>query len=67
MITVTYTSIDGAYKRRQYKTIAAARRFAVWCVGTDATLGTRYAVDNYGIGKVTVQGCSLQHLFGREE
>jgi len=66
IIVVTYDSIDGVRKRQKYWSLKEARAFAVKWVGENAEFGTGYAVSQDGIGKVTVQGCTLQELFGRD-
>lgn len=66
VITVTYHSIDGVRKSQNYRTLAGARAFAVKWVGENAEFGMGYAISGDGVGKVTVQGCTLQELFGRE-
>jgi hypothetical protein len=62
-ITVTYTSIDHFRARRTFKTLKAARAFAVHYLGEHPEIGTHYAVAEDGIGKVTVTGCTLGQLF----
>jgi hypothetical protein len=66
MIHVRYSAIDGYRDRRSYKTLAAARRYAVERVGEHPEFGSHYAVSGDGVGKVTVEGCSLAELFGVE-
>ena len=61
-ITVTYSSIDHFRKTRSFKTIEGARKFAIRCVGTP-DIGSHYAVSFDGIGKITVEGCTLRELF----
>ena len=65
-IVVTYTSIDFVHKTNKYWSLKGARAFAVKMVGENAEFGSTYAVSNDGVGKVTVQGCSLAELFGRD-
>lgn len=62
-ITVTYTSIDRCRKRRVYKTLEGARKFAHEWVGPHPDMGTGYAVSDDGVGKVEVSGASLADLF----
>ena len=62
-IVVTYSSIDGARKRRSFKTVAKARAFAIYWVGETPEMGLGYAVAGDGVGKVTVTGCTLKELF----
>lgn len=68
MITVTYTSIDRLRKKRSFKTLAGARRFAHKWVGPHPDIGYDeisggYAVSFDGIGKVTWSGCVSANLF----
>lgn len=62
-ITVSYSSLDGGSQKRNYKTLKGARAFAHKWVGETPTLGGWYAVSFDGIGKITVEGCSLLDLF----
>jgi hypothetical protein len=64
MIKVTYTSIDHCRKVGTFKTLAGARTFAQKWVGKRAEIGSAYAISDDGVGKITVDGCSLQALFG---
>lgn len=66
-ITVTYQSIDRYRKRRTFKTLAGARKFAVNWVGENPEMGSTYAVSGDGIGKITVDGATLRELFSKEE
>lgn len=63
MITITYTSIDRLRKRRSFKTLAGARRFAHKWIGAHPDIGGSYAVSFDGIGRVTWKGCSSAELF----
>ena len=62
-IIVHYTSIDGVSKRRSFHTVEAARGFATHWVGATPELGSWYAVSFDGVGKVTVEGATLEDLF----
>lgn len=64
-IVVTYTSIDHYHKRRQFATLAGAQKFAHNMVGPHPEIGYtfQYAVSGDGVGKVQVQGVSLDELF----
>ncbi len=64
MIKITYTSIDGFRKTRSFKTLQAARRFAISYVGPQDAEGGHYAVSNDGVGKVTWSGVTRAQLFG---
>lgn len=66
MITVRYSSIDGARKAKRTTDIAKARAFAVQWVGEHPDFGTSYAVSFDGVGKITVEGAALAELFGVE-
>ena len=61
---VVYTSIDRARAARQFKTLAAAQRFAQKWVGAHPDLaGDRYAISGDGVGKITAEGVTLRELF----
>jgi hypothetical protein len=62
-ITVTYISIDRVRKRRQFKTLAGAQRFAQKWLGETPEVGWGYAVSSDGVGKVEVWGATLDELF----
>lgn len=62
-ITVLYESIDRFRKKRTFKTLEGARKFATHYVGEDADIGSFYAVSCDGVGKITVDGCTLRELF----
>lgn len=67
MIKVRYSSIDRFSQSRSFKTLVAARRYAVKWVGENPDLGIGYAVSADGVGKVTVSGVSLGELFAQPE
>ena len=63
MITIRYSSIDGFVSKRIFKTVAAARNFAVTRVGAGAEVSrSGYAVSSDGVGKITVEGIGLLEL-----
>lgn len=64
-ITVRYRSIDRFSKAGTFKTLAGAQRFAHRMVGPhpDISVNFGYAVSDDGIGKVTVEGITLDALF----
>lgn len=65
-IIVRYSSIDsyGRSKRRVFKTLATARRYAQKWVGRHPDLGSSYAISGDGVGKITVSGdATLTELF----
>lgn len=62
-ISVSYASVDGYRTARRFKTIGGARRFAHEFVGEHPEMGSFYAVSGDGVGKVTVQGCTIADLF----
>ena len=66
-IRVNYRAVDGFQKSCLFKTVAGARRFAVKYVGENAEFGIGQAVSRDGVGTVTVSGCTLAELFGRQE
>ena len=63
MITVYYSSIDGARKHEVCKDLQHAREWASYWVGKHPTVGSNYAVSDDGIGKVNVTGCNIRDLF----
>ena len=63
VITIIYTSIDRLRKRRTFKTLAGARRFAHKWVGAHPDPGSFYAVSSDGIGKVEWTGTTFDDLF----
>lgn len=63
MIKVRYKSIDRFSQSRSFKTLKGAQRFAQKWVGPTPELGTWYAVSGDGVGRITVEGCSLEDLF----
>jgi len=66
-IIVSYTAIDGCKKKGTYKTLKGARAFAHKWVGKDVSMCGWYAVSCDGIGKITVDGCTLSELFNDED
>lgn len=63
VITVSYSSIDGFNRSKRVATVAGARKFAQHWLGTAVEIGRGYAVSFDGVGRVTVQGASLDDLF----
>jgi hypothetical protein len=62
-IKVRYSSIDHFRQTRTFKTLEGARKYAADRVGDNPDMGSHYAVSFDGIGKITVEGCTLQELF----
>jgi hypothetical protein len=64
-ITVRYSSVDSYGKAitRKFKTMKGASKFARKWVGDYPDLGSTYAVSFDGVGKVTVEGCTIKELF----
>lgn len=62
-IVVSYRSVDHFSKRRRFKTLAGARRFAQKYVGETPELGSCYAVSGDGVGRIMVSGATLLELF----
>lgn len=63
MISVSVSSVDGAFKSKQCVSLSEARKFAVYYVGDRPDIGSSYAVSEDGICVVRVTGCSLEELF----
>jgi hypothetical protein len=62
-IKVRYSSIDHFRQTRTFKTLEGARKYAADRVGDNPDMGSCYAVSFDGIGKIEVDGCTLQELF----
>lgn len=64
MITLVYISADRLRKRRTFKTLAGARRFAHKWVGTHPDISSMgYAVSFDGLGTIWFEGVSPADLF----
>lgn len=63
MFKVRYATVDHCRGSRTFKTLAGARKFAVERVGEHPEFGRTYAVSADGVGKITVEGCTLAELF----
>jgi len=66
-IIVRYNSVDRYSERRTFKTLKFARRYAHKWIGEHPEIGCGYAVSGDGIGKITVDGATLDDLFGPEK
>jgi hypothetical protein len=66
-ITTTFTTIDGFKERKTFKTLEGARRYAKRRMGDNFDIGSYYAVDMYGTGKLMVDGTSLAKLLYSDE
>lgn len=64
-IRVRYSTIDRYYESRRFKTLEGARRYAARWIGETPDIGYSfgYAVSADGIGKITVDGATLDELF----
>jgi hypothetical protein len=65
-ITIYYRAIDGAHDKKVFHSLKYARNYAHKWVGEHAEFGHGYAISDDGIGKITVEGCTLKELFGRD-
>jgi hypothetical protein len=65
-ITVRYSSVDHFSKTRKFKTLAGAQKYAQEWVDLHPDIGLGYAVSFDGIGKIEVQGATLEELFPPE-
>lgn len=61
-IKVRYESVDGYWETRSYKTLKSAHKWAVEMIGPP-DIGNGYAVSYDGVGKIVVDGCTLEELF----
>lgn len=62
-IKVTYTATDGHTKTKTYKTQKAAHKFAAHWIGEHPEMAPDYAVSGDGVGKITVEGLTIEELF----
>ncbi len=62
-IIVTYSSVDGVKRTEIFTDIEQARSFAHEWVGPHPDLGRSYAVSNDGVGKIVVNGATLNDIF----
>lgn len=67
MITLIYRTCDGVREERVFHTLRAAQRYAEEWMGSNAEIGSSYAVSSDGIATMSVQGASLREVFGRSE
>lgn len=61
------TTLDHVSKRKGFKTLKAARKFAERWVGKHPEIGSYYAISAHGDAKVTVSGASIEELFAEEK
>ena len=67
MIKVRYSAVDGFSKRKSFKSLKGARKYAIEMLGKYPSFGSYYAVSDDGVGKIEViSGCKLRDLFGDE-
>jgi len=62
-ITVHYDAVDGYHEKRSYSTVEKARNYAWKWVGKHPEVGFGYAVSTDGVGKVSVDGITIEELF----
>jgi hypothetical protein len=65
MIILKYRFIEGGGKTSKYMTLAGAQKAAWRQIGRFPSIGSSYAVDDYGVCTLRVEGCSLAELFPR--
>lgn len=70
MITLVYTTIDGVYKRRQYKKVESAKKFVDHWLGdgeggllAEISGGGYSAIAYDGVGRIDAQGINLRELY----
>lgn len=67
MIKIRYSAVDGFSKRKSFKTLKGARKYAIEMLGKYPSFGSYYAVSDDGVGKIEViEGVKLRDLFGEE-
>jgi len=64
MIKLRFRTLDGIRKTKTFKTVAGARKAAHDWVGKDADVGIGYAVSTDGVVTVSVDGATLDDIFG---
>jgi hypothetical protein len=62
-IKVTYVSCDGVRKRKTFKTLGGAQKWAQDWIGKAPSLGSGYAVSDDGVGTIYVSGATLTEVF----
>ena len=62
-IVVRYSTVDRFRTKRTFSTLNGASEFARHWIGDHPEIGSSYAVSSDGIGKITVEGATLQELF----
>lgn len=67
MVTIYYTAVDGFAKRKDYKTLGGAQKYAHSMIGKHPEIGSGYAVSGDGVGKIAVRGATLAELFPESE
>lgn len=67
MIKLRFTTLDGIRKTKKFKTLAGARKAAHDWVGTNAEIGSYYAISGDGVVKVTTEGCKLTDIWPVED
>lgn len=62
-ITITIQTVDNSTTRRTFKALPSARKFAAFRMGATPTIGSDYAVDDFGVATLRVTGASLADIF----
>ena len=62
-ITLHFRFIEGGSKTKKYKTLAGAAKAAQHQIGRHPSIGSSYAVDDYGCCTISAVGCTLEDLF----
>lgn len=65
-IKLSYRTVDRFSETRRFKTLKGARKYAHRRVGAHPDY-TWYAVDAYGTGRLTCEGCTMAELFPEPE
>jgi len=67
VIKIRYSAVDGFSKRKSFKSLKGARKYAIEMLGKYPSFGSYYAVSDDGVGKIEViSGVKLRDLFGDE-
>ena len=62
-ITLKFRFVEGGSKTKTFKTLQGAQKAAHHQIGAHPSLGSTYAVDDWGCCTLRVEGCTLQDLF----
>lgn len=65
-ITLRFRFIEGGSTTKRFKSLKGARKAAHHQIGAHPSIGSSYAVDDFGCCTIRVEGCTLADLFPSE-